>query len=155
LNAAELILADLRSRGARLWLVGDRVRVEAQRGTLTSDLVGQVRAHRAELVELLRREADSRPIIEISGPGVGAWLADLDRRWRVAVARARRGFASAGADPTSERLQAAAKLELDLADCGPERDLSESLRGLYAGRLDARLLESGRVHVWVPDGPAS
>jgi hypothetical protein len=86
-------------------------------------------------------------VIEIEGPGVAAWLADLNRRWRMAVERARRGFAAAGTDPTQEHLQAAAKLELDLADHGLDRYRRDSLEGIYAGRLDARLGESGYVHI--------
>lgn len=67
------------------------------------------------------------------------------------------GFADGQTFSTPARNAAAAKLELDLAHgierpgLTPER-ACELLAGLYAGRLDGRLGESGHVHVWaLPD----
>lgn len=54
---AASVLDRLRSHGVRLRLAGDRVRLVAPQAP-PPDLVEEARAHRAELVELLRREAD-------------------------------------------------------------------------------------------------
>lgn len=58
---AEAILEHLRSLGARVFLVGDKLRVEAPAGVLTDDLKAALAAHKADLVRLLRPAPDLPP----------------------------------------------------------------------------------------------
>ena len=60
MNALDL-LTDLRSRGVHLSPSGDRLRYRAPRGVLTDELLGQLRDHKAELLEELRRSTPSQP----------------------------------------------------------------------------------------------
>lgn len=89
--------------------------------------------------------------------------AGQEAAWRWALHRASRGFERGHGEATPDRLRAAAKLELDLAlgnlSVTPDAACG-LLEAVYAGLVDAALLESGRVHVWatagacaLPDGP--
>ena len=50
---AESLLTELRSRGAKLAVAGDRLHIEAPRGTVSPELLVELRAHKAELLRLL------------------------------------------------------------------------------------------------------
>ena len=54
MTAAEL-LAELRRRGVKLTVNGDRLRYEAPRGALTPELLEAMRQHKPELLRLLSR----------------------------------------------------------------------------------------------------
>lgn len=50
---ATALLTDLTSRGVRLWAESDRLKVDAPRGTLTTDDKTMLAEHKAELLALL------------------------------------------------------------------------------------------------------
>jgi len=81
--------------------------------------------------------------------------AGQEAAWRWALARAAQGFERGGGSAAPARLRAAAKLELDLA-LGSRSTTPEAacrlLEAVYAGVVDAALLESGRVHLWATAG---
>ena len=58
---AATLLDRLRSLGASVSLVGDKLRAEAPAGTLTDDLKAALIEHKAELVRLLRPAPDLPP----------------------------------------------------------------------------------------------
>lgn len=58
---AATLLDRLRSLGASVSLVGDRLRVEAPAGTLTPELRQELAEHKAELVRLLRPVVNDLP----------------------------------------------------------------------------------------------
>ncbi len=57
------LLADLRERGIRLWLEGDRLRYSAPQGAMTSDLRDQLVAHKSEIIMLLHEAASNKPAL--------------------------------------------------------------------------------------------
>ena len=155
------LLADLAALGVRLTPAGSGLRYQAPRGVVTPELAEAVRAHRDELIELLRhRKHDGGPalgyeaehrdgaLLEIGGPGLALWLADVDRDWDLALERADAGFRAAGRVPTAEDRRGAAAFEMRRIDDRLTADLGRDLAGaIYAGRLVARLAESGEVRV--------
>jgi len=144
--SAAALLADLQARGIALAAEGGRLRWRAPRGALGPADLERLRRAKPDLLRLLEGPAPS------AHPGTPA--AALDVAWRRALARARRGFAGAGRDPTPAAPEGAAALEL-AAD--PEAPVSEAdrtraearrlLPAIYAGRLVARLGPDGRPHV--------
>ena len=50
---ARRLLENLQYAGATVEVTGDRLRIDAPVGVVTADLVEQMRAHKAELIELL------------------------------------------------------------------------------------------------------
>ena len=151
------LLADLRARGVHLEPAGLQLRYRAPRGALTSDLMEAIRANREGLLDLLQGRHhdgdvvnhDSR-LVEIGGPGLALWLADLDRDWAIALERADAGFRTAGRVPTAEDRRGAAAFELRRIDGRLTADFGRDLAdAIYAGRLVARLAESGDVRVGV------
>ncbi len=53
---AAALLADLQTRGVRLYLAGDELRYKAKPGMMTPDLAAAVKPHKPALVALLREE---------------------------------------------------------------------------------------------------
>ncbi len=51
-----ILLADLQTRGVRLYLAGDELRYKAKPGVLTPDLAAAVKPHKSALITLLRQE---------------------------------------------------------------------------------------------------
>jgi hypothetical protein len=58
MHAAELVVV-LTSRGVKLHPEGTGIRCEAPRGVLTSDLLAELRTHKAEVLAMLTRPTDS------------------------------------------------------------------------------------------------
>ena len=58
------LLADLRARGVRFAAVGDRLRVEAPRGTVPAELLEVMSQRKAEILVLLRADRE---------PGATTW----------------------------------------------------------------------------------
>jgi hypothetical protein len=128
---AEEILELLEARGARLHVLdGGRLGVKPS-SALTQELRAQVRAHRDELRELVRKRTDP-PLAPID---------ELDEDWRACKQRAREGYARAGVQP-AWGLDGTARLELELLD---GRRL---LDAVYSGRLAAILGSDGRAVVF-------
>ena len=50
---AERLLTELESQGATLAVRGDRLRIQAPRGTVSPELLAELRAHKSELIDLL------------------------------------------------------------------------------------------------------
>lgn len=81
---AQAILDRLRVLGARVSLVGDKLRVDAPAGVLTPDLKAALAAHKADLVRLLRPYSPpvvlgprgEDPLDYRRDPLTGAWLHD-------------------------------------------------------------------------------
>ena len=71
MNARQL-LEDLQYAGATVEVTGDRLRIDAPVGVVTADFVEQMRAHKAELIELL-----------CASPCSGVRIEDLSPDWRV------------------------------------------------------------------------
>jgi amino acid adenylation domain-containing protein len=59
LASLSTFVADLRARDVKLWLDGDRLRVNAPAGTLTTELQAELRQRKTEIVALLRTAHDS------------------------------------------------------------------------------------------------
>jgi hypothetical protein len=86
MDAAELIL-ELESRGARVAVVGDRVRVEAPAGAVDPSLDEAIKAKKIEILELMRGSESSPPVgadtpapsREPTDPTMEAALADFKR----------------------------------------------------------------------------
>ena len=78
-------------------------------------------------------------------------FAQLESDWQAAIARAGEGFSRNATAPSHECLEAAAAIELGLADATLPRqgatanDVREWLEEVYAGLSTARLTASGRV----------
>ncbi|HXB22882.1 MAG TPA: condensation domain-containing protein, partial [Candidatus Solibacter sp.] len=65
MSCAELLL-ELRNLGARIWLEEDRLRISAPRGVLTDKIRLELKSHRDELVDWLKRQSEtqkSRPAL--------------------------------------------------------------------------------------------
>ena len=78
-------------------------------------------------------------------------IARVERRWRSALADAQAQFAAHGVEPSPESLRGAAALALNrdfnlVARWDPD-GARRLLEAVYAGRMEARLLESGWVSV--------
>ncbi len=54
---AAALLADLQTRGIRLYLAGDELRYKTKPGVMTPDLAAVVKPHKSALIDLLREEA--------------------------------------------------------------------------------------------------
>ena len=95
MTPAAAFLRDLRSRGAVLRVEGDRLQGDAPRGVLTAADRAQVVARKAELVALLRAEAEpAAPPLTVADaldtfPG-----ARVVRGWRAGLTCARCGTSS-------------------------------------------------------------
>jgi predicted metal-dependent hydrolase len=78
---AEDMLKDLSARGVRLSRNGDKLRVVAPHGFVDEALRQRLAANKAALLSLLRKELDSRVIVNfrIAGDQANAWA----RRWEV------------------------------------------------------------------------
>lgn len=74
MNAAELLL-DLDRRGIRLEAHGDRLRY-SPRSALTPDLLARLKAHKAELLAMLRPAPE---VARIASNAAAVWQAALDR----------------------------------------------------------------------------
>lgn len=59
MSCAEL-LVELRNLGARLWLEDDRLRISAPRGVLTEEMRRDLKSHRDEILELLKRQSNGQ-----------------------------------------------------------------------------------------------
>jgi hypothetical protein len=88
MSAAAELLADLRSHGARLRIVGERVRVEGVRAeALPAELLGQARAHRDALRRLLAAERTAAAwharleLLAAERQHVDGWPREDARRW--------------------------------------------------------------------------
>ena len=141
------LVADLRRQGVALEAAGGRLHYRAPQGALTDSLRAGIRAHRAELLGLLRASSQ-RPLPPGTAPGSPA--ARLEAAWREALARTRDAFATHGVTPDPETLKAATWLFMRMAGWEPAVDLPKAdarklLEAVYAGRLEARLGESGQV----------
>ena len=69
MNALD-VLSRLRSVGAKVTIVGDRLHCEAPKGALTEELLSALRASKWKLIELLAKEASapgSSPHLVVSG----------------------------------------------------------------------------------------
>jgi hypothetical protein len=75
MSAAELI-TDLARLGIRLEARGDRLRY-SPRSAVTPDLADRMKAHKGELLTILRRDPDA-PRIDLDNPAA-VWQAALDR----------------------------------------------------------------------------
>ena len=134
MTAVAALLADLRRRGVELTAKGDRLSCRAPRGVLSPQLLADLRSHKPEI------------LAELCTP-----FARLGSDWAAAWARAQDGFAVHGISPTHETLQAAAVIELWIADGGPPRrglsleDLKDWAQEIYRGRSSARVSADGRV----------
>ena len=60
-SSANELLADLQRLGVQARAVGDRLSLNAPKGVLTPDLQDQLKSRKEELLEILRRPAESRP----------------------------------------------------------------------------------------------
>src|SRR5437899_9192627 len=54
------LLVELRNRGVRVWLEDDRLRISAPHGVLTEEIRNELRAHRDELLERLKRQSEAQ-----------------------------------------------------------------------------------------------
>ena len=87
------LLRELKGRGAVVRAVGDRIRIEAPRGTITDELRSLIREHKTELLRLLnagQREAGGHVETERSAgvtlalslrPGGRCWCCGQSRWW--------------------------------------------------------------------------
>lgn len=75
---AAALLADLRKRGAALAIVGDRLRVEAQVGTITPEIREALAKHKAALLAMLSSEPDDSELCEhvAHDPELADWYAE-------------------------------------------------------------------------------
>lgn len=55
MNAGELLM-EMLSLGARVQVVGERLRIEARRGAITSEMRRTLAAHKAEIIRRLTRQ---------------------------------------------------------------------------------------------------
>ena len=62
MSCAELLL-ELRNLGARVWLEDDRLRVAAPQGALTNEIRRELKDHRSELLDWLKRQGSVRPAL--------------------------------------------------------------------------------------------
>src|SRR5690242_19935625 len=56
------LLVELRKLGARVWLEEDRLRLSAPRGVLTEEIRQELKSHRDELLEWLKRQAEAQSL---------------------------------------------------------------------------------------------
>jgi len=78
--SAPTVLLELKRMGVRLDVNGDRLRVDAPKGTLTPELLERVRACKPDLIRLVTDSDDGGPADADLSQFVKAELDDLDRR---------------------------------------------------------------------------
>ena len=151
MNAAGLLI-DLRKRGVVLEARGDCLRFKPV-DALPPDLLAVLRSQKREILVLLRGERPTENEIRSANaplPEITPYQR-LEFDWQAAVARARDGFARNATSPSHECMEAAAAIELGLADATLPRqgatanDVREWLAEVYAGLSIARLTAAGRV----------
>ena len=59
MNPAEVLLEEVRTRGISIYVVGENLRIRAEKGALDEALMERIRAHKAELRTLLSEPAAS------------------------------------------------------------------------------------------------
>jgi amino acid adenylation domain-containing protein len=75
-SSANEFLADLQRLGIHAKAVGDRLSLSAPKGVLTPDLQVQLKSRKQELLEILRRPAESKPVGESDAGGcIHEWFA--------------------------------------------------------------------------------
>ena len=152
MNPATL-LSDLRSRGVELTADGDRLRYRAPRGVLSSCQLSELKSRKVELLALL--EGEQQPDSQAPQSDTHTFeptpYQRAESEWQAAITRALEGFDRRAVEPSAELLEAAAMLELWIADgCSPRPgvsldDLRDWAESVYAGRSVARLTATGRV----------
>lgn len=63
------LLEELARRASPLTALGGHVRYDAPDGAMTADLIGRIRKHKAELLELLRTLGNGRSTFDLPDPG--------------------------------------------------------------------------------------
>ena len=149
---ASALLDELDSLGVTLEARGDRLRFKPV-DALPPKLLAVLRSQKREILVLLKGERQTENEIRSANTSLSEITPyqRLESDWQTAITRAREGFARNATAPSHECLEAAAAIELGLADATLPRqgatanDVREWLEEVYAGLSIARLTASGRV----------
>ena len=61
MSTGSVLLSELRQLGATVDVIGDRLRIEVPRGTMTNEMRQAVRAHKAEVIAAVKRKRAQGP----------------------------------------------------------------------------------------------
>ena len=108
------LLEELSSRGARVQVNGERLRVRAPAGAVTDDLKAALRRGKPALIELIRARPDKgKPSRGAPGPNPPKPTGELDEDIALALSR----FAQRGISPGPDDLRGVVWLERKRAWC--------------------------------------
>jgi hypothetical protein len=149
---APALLDELHNLGVTVEARGDRVRFKPV-NALPPELLAVLRSQKREILTLLKGKRQTEDEIRSTNqppPEITPYQR-LEFDWQAAVTRAREGFEKNATRPSHECLEAAAAIELGLADATLPRqgatanNVREFLEEIYAGRSVASLTASGRI----------
>jgi hypothetical protein len=130
------LLEELSSRGARLEVNGERLRVQAPAGAVTDGLKAALRRDKPTLIKLLRTRPDSgKPSRGAPGPNPPKPTGQLDEDVALALSK----FAQHGISPAPDDLRGVVWLERKRTWC------EATLDAVYRGQMTLYLDMLGRV----------